>query len=259
MMLEIDNLSVSFQRYSGLFRQNLTARLSDVSIDIAAGEIVALVGHSGAGKSLLAHAILGLLPRNAVTTGDIFFEGKRLNEDARRELRGRDIALLPQQTTYLDPTASVGDLIRWAAKRGGKPAIVEQRLNDVGLSDEVAQFYSHQLSGGMARRVLMAQATAGEAKLIIADEPTAGLDPENCTTILQKLRKHADKGGSTLIITHDLMTALPYADKIAVLNEGRLSCVLPSAAFRGTGDEITSNYAKTMWLALPQNGFNAYA
>lgn len=259
MMLEIDRLSVSFRRYNGLFRQSVISRLSDVTLDIDDGQIVALVGPSGAGKSLLAHAILGLLPKNALTAGDVFFEGTKLEENSCRQLRGRGIALLPQQTTYLDPTANVGDLIRWAADRGGKPSNIEKRLNDVGLSYDVAQLYPHQLSGGMSRRVLMAQATAGEAKLIIADEPTAGLDAENCKNILQKLRRHADSGGSTLIITHDLMTALPYADKIAILHEGKLSCVLPSAAFRDSGDQITSHYAKTMWRALPQNGFNAYA
>ncbi|MGO1163699.1 ATP-binding cassette domain-containing protein [Brucella pseudogrignonensis] len=259
MMLEIDSLSVSFQRYNGLFRQNLMTRLSDVSLNIAAGEIVALVGHSGAGKSLLAHAILGLLPNNAITSGEIFFDGKLLDETTRQKLRGREIALLPQQTTYLDPTAEVGRLINWAAKRAGKPTKISERLAEVGLYTDVAKLYPHQLSGGMARRVLMAQATAGEAKLLIADEPTAGLDPENCTMILQKLRRHADNGGTCLIITHDLMTIQPYADKIAILNEGKLCCFLPATAFQGSGDQITSHYAKDMWRALPQNGFNAYA
>jgi len=258
-MLEIDGLSVSFQRYNGLFRQNLLTRLSDVSLDIAAGEIVALVGHSGAGKSLLAHAILGLLPKNALATGFIFFGGKVLDEQKRRELRGREIALLPQQTTYLDPTANVGDLISWAAKRAGKPSKIETRLNDVGLNGDVAQLYPHQLSGGMARRVLMAQATAGEAKLIVADEPTVGLDPHNRDIVLEHLRTHADKGGSALLITHDLLPVLSYADRIAILNNGKLCCVASASAFSGTGEALSSQYAQSLWRALPQNDFNAYA
>jgi len=259
MMLEIDGLSVSFQRYNGLFRQNLMTRLSDVTLDIAAGEIVALVGHSGAGKSLLAHAILGLLPNNAIATGNILFSGKLLDEHKRGELRGREIALLPQQTTYLDPTANVGALISWAAKRGGKLSNIEKRLKDVGLDSNVAQLYPHQLSGGMARRVLMAQATAGDAKLIIADEPTVGLDPHNRDIILEHLRTHADKGGASLLITHDLLPVLPYADRIAILNNGKLCCVAPTSAFSGTGEALSSQYARSLWRALPQNDFHAYA
>ncbi|MFD1198075.1 ATP-binding cassette domain-containing protein [Brucella gallinifaecis] len=259
MMLEIDRLSVSFQRYNGLFSQNLMTRLSDVSLTVAAGEIVALVGHSGAGKSLLAHAILGLLPNNSVMTGDVFFEGNLLDENRFRQLRGRDIALLPQQTTYLDPTANVGDLVRWAAKRGGKPSMIEQRLNGVGLDNTVIELYPHQLSGGMARRVLMAQAMAGGAKLLIADEPTAGLDPDNRDIILDQLRNHADKGGAALLITHDLVSVLSYADRIAILQDGKLCCVAPTSAFSGNGEALTSQYAQSLWRALPQNDFNAYA
>lgn len=259
MMLEIDGLSVSFRRYNGLFRQNLMTRLSDVTLNIAAGEIVALVGHSGAGKSLLAHAILGLLPNNALATGDILFGGKLLDEHKRRELRGREIALLPQQTTYLDPTANVGALISWAAKRGGKLSNIEKRLNDVGLDGDVAQLYPHQLSGGMARRVLMAQTTAGGAKLIVADEPTAGLDPSNRDIILDKLRKHTNEGGAALLITHDLVPALSYADRIAILNDGKISCVVQTSAFTGAGEALGSHYARSLWRALPQNEFSAYA
>ena len=258
-MLEIKNLSVSFRRYSGLFRQEQVTRLSDVELDIAKGEIVALIGHSGAGKSILAHAILGLLPENAVVDGDIFFDKKPLCAKTLKAKRGRDIAFLPQQTTYLDPTARAGALIRWAAQRAGKSPMIESRLENVGLGSEVAGLFPHQLSGGMARRILMAQSTAGGAKLLIADEPTAGLDPANCDIILQQLRRQADHGGAVLIITHDLISVLPYADRIAIINEGKMCCVAPVSAFSGAGDDLGSTYAQSMWRALPQNGFNAYA
>lgn len=258
-MLKINNLCVSFRRYNGFFSQGLITRLLDIQLNVAPGEIVALVGQSGAGKSLLAHAILGLLPNNALATGDISFQGQTLCKRSLSEKRGREIALLPQQTTYLDPTASVGALIRWAADRAGKPSAIEARLNDVGLSADVARLYPHQLSGGMARRVLMAQATSGGAKLLIADEPTAGLDAANRDIILDKLRKHADEGGAVLLITHDLIPVLSYADHIAILNEGKMCCLAPTSSFSGAGDALLSPYAKSLWRALPQNEFHAYA
>lgn len=258
-MLEIKNLSVSFRRYSGLFRQEQVTRLADIELDIAKGEVVALIGHSGAGKSILVHTILGLLPDNAVVDGDIFFDKKPLCAKTLKAKRGREIAFLPQQTTYLDPTARAGSLISWAAQRADKPPMVKNRLEQVGLNAEIAGLYPHQLSGGMARRVLMAQATAGDAKLLLADEPTAGLDAANCDIILQQLRKQADNGGAVLIITHDLISVLPYADRIAIINEGRMCCIAPVSAFSGSGDDLDSSYAQSMWRALPQNGFNAYA
>lgn len=258
-MLEINNLSVSFRRYNGFFSQDTITRLSDIELNIVPGEIVALVGHSGAGKSLLAHAILGLLPNNAIAKGDVSFQGKTLCKKSLCEKRGREIALLPQQTTYLDPTANVGALIGWAANRAGKPPAIESRLTEVGLNADVARLYPHQLSGGMARRVLMAQAISGGAKLLIADEPTAGLDPTNRDIILEKLRKHADEGGAVLLITHDLIPVLSYADHIAILNDGKMCCLAPTSAFSGAGDALASHYAKSLWRALPQNDFHAYA
>jgi peptide/nickel transport system ATP-binding protein len=258
-MLAIRNLSVAFRRYSGLFCQDRVGRLSEIDLHVARGEVIALIGHSGAGKSLLAHSILGLLPNNAIVEGEIYFDNAQLSETVLRTKRGRDIALLPQQTSYLDPTADVKSLIRWAAERAGKAPLIETRLAQVGLSSDVAGLYPHQLSGGMARRVLMAQATAGGAGLLIADEPTAGLDPANCDIILQLLRQQADAGGAVLLITHDLATVLPFADRIAILNEGRLCCLAPISAFHGAGDDLGSPYAQSMWRALPQNGFDAHA
>jgi peptide/nickel transport system ATP-binding protein len=258
-MLELTKLSVSFSRYTGLFRQERITRLSDIDLNVAQGEIVALIGHSGAGKSILAHAILGLLPPNAMVEGSVYFQSSLLTEPVLMKKRGREIAFLPQQTTYLDPTADTGSLISWAARRAGKTPQIKARLEQVGLSSEVASLYPHQLSGGMARRILMAQATAGGPALLIADEPTAGLDPLNCDTILQQLRKQADNGGAVLLITHDLVSVFPYADRIAILNEGKICCVAPVSAFSGAGEKLNSRYAQSMWRALPQNGFNAYA
>lgn len=258
-MLQVNNLSIAFRRYSGLFRQENITRLHKLSLTLNAGEVLAVIGHSGAGKSLLAHAILGLLPDNTVQSGEIIFKNQRVDEKSLKTLRGKDIALLPQQISYLDPTAHIGSQIRWAAKRAhAKPEIAE-RLQAVGLEENVAKLYPHQLSGGMARRVLMTQATAGGAKLLIADEPTAGLDPENRDSVLDQLRHYADQGGAALLITHDLIPVLSRADRVAILNEGELCCLAPTSAFVGAGEALASAYARALWQALPQNGFHIHA
>lgn len=258
-MLEITNLSIAFRRYSSFFRQESITRLNNLSLQLAAGEVLAVIGHSGAGKSLLAHAILGLLPENTVQSGKILFKNKPLNEKVLKELRGKEIALLPQQISYLDPTAQIGSQIHWAAKRAQAEPEVASRLRAVGLEDTTDKLYPHQLSGGMIRRVLMAQATSGSAKLLIADEPTAGLDPENRNNVLDQLRHYADQGGAVLLITHDLIPVLSRADRVAILNEGELCCLAPTSGFIGTGEALTSAYARALWQALPQNGFKAHA
>lgn len=259
MMLEIRDLSVSFKRYKSYFKQDVEERLNRITLDIGEGEIVALVGNSGAGKSLLAHSILGLLPPNAVLSGDVCFQKTILNAHLLKKKRGREIALLPQQITYLDPTATIGSLIRWSTNRAGTNKCLFEQLNDVGLSSDVAALYPHQLSGGMARRVLMAQAMAGGAKLLIADEPTVGLDYDNSENILRRLRIHADSGGSSLIITHDLSLILKYANRVSIMDEGKICSSSPISAFEGGGELLNSSYAKSMWQSLPQNGFRAYA
>lgn len=255
-MLAISDLSVSFRRYRSLLRQEEVARLSHITLGLAAGEVLGVIGSSGAGKSLLAHAILGLLPPNAVVRGPMRFEGEHLNAQSLPRLRGRRIALLPQQISHLDPMARVGRQIGWAVGRGGaKKGGVQERLAAVGLSEEVGAVYPHHLSGGMARRVMLAIAAAGNARLMIADEPTAGLDPDNRDAVLARLRGHADGGGAVLLITHDLIPALRIVDRVAILDEGRLVSIAGAGEFRGEGEALTCGHARALWRALPRNGF----
>lgn len=239
-MLEVSGLSIAFRRYSGLFRQREQTCLTGVSFDLRAGEVLAVIGSSGAGKSLLAHAILGVLPPNAVMRGTV-----------RRTARP---TLLPQSTAHLDPLASAGRQIARAADRAGRRAPLPAALAGVGLSAQVAPLRPHQLSTGMARRVMLAAALAQEAGLIVADEPTAGLDPANRDAILDRLRAEADRGAGVLLITHDLGAALARADRVAVLEGGALCCVEPARAFRGDGTDL-SEPARHLWRALPENGF----
>ncbi len=124
------------------------------------------------------------------------------------------------------------------------------------MNPDVANLYPHQLSGGMARRVLMVQATIGNPKLLLTDEPTAGLDPENRDIVLEQLRQIANKGCAVILITHDLTPALAVADRIAILNDGELVCEAAPEDFCGNGDLLPSLYVQELWQALPQNEFN---
>ncbi len=258
-MLEVAGLSIGFRRYRGWLRQEEVLRVEGVGFTVAAGEVVALAGESGAGKSLIAHAILGLLARNAVLRGKIIFDGQPLDEATLPALRGRTIALLPQQISHLDPLARAGSQIGWAARRAGAPARVAERLAEVALPGVSARLYPHQLSGGMARRVMLAAAHAGAPRLLVADEPTAGLDAVNRDALLARLRGHADAGGAVLLITHDLVAALPDADRVVILCEGRMRGVERAGDFAGSGAALGSAEARALWRALPENGFHADA
>lgn len=224
-MLTIRGLSVSFARYRGFRRVEDTA-LSGIDLCLRAGEVVGVVGSSGAGKSLLAHAILGVLPPNAVQRGTIHAERA---------------GLVPQRISHLDPLARIGQQVHWA---GG---IAPKAL---------APLYPHQLSGGMARQALLAIATARAPRLLVADEPTAGLDPSRRAEVLAHLRRHADAGGAVLLISHDLIAALPICDRVALLEDGRMRGIEDARAFCGDGAGL-SPHARALWRALPENGFHA--
>lgn len=256
-MLSLSNLSLQFERPRGLWRGAASQRLSGVSLTLQAGEVLAVIGSSGAGKSLLAEAILGLLPANARLSGEIRFEGRLLHSPAcRRGLAGRRIGYVPQQVTHLDPLATIGAQLSWASARGGRPADLVARLARLGLGPGVLRAAPHELSGGMARRVLLAMAGVGEVDLLIADEPTSGLDPEIRALVLGQLRAHADQGGAVLLITHDLMAALPVCDQVLLLHDGEMAGQEPAARFTAAGEALQSPQARALWRALPENGFH---
>ena len=257
-LLSVDRLTVAFRRYSGLIDRVDIDCLADLTLDVARGEMVALFGASGAGKSLFAHAVLGLLPPNAVVTGSIRFEGERLDAARIAALRGRRIALVPQSISHLDPLATVGRQIGWAAKRVGRRGFAREdavaALNRFGLDELFLQSYPHTLSRGMARRVMLAIASVADPDLVIADEPTNGLDPVNAEKVFGFLRGFADEGKGVVVISHDLAAAVASADRVVVLRDGALVAVESAATFRNGGEGL-SPYARALWRALPQHAF----
>jgi peptide/nickel transport system ATP-binding protein len=263
-MLKVENLCLSFARYQGLLGRTQLPCLTGLSLDVAAGEVVAVVGASGAGKSLLAHAVIGILPAHARVSGRILYDDEALGPERQARLRGREIALVPQSVSYLDPLARIGRQVAWAARRAGLPACdaheaARRSLAAYGLDEEVLERFPHELSGGMARRVLLAIATVADARLIIADEPTSGLDEDNVRNAMGHLRALADRDKGVMIITHDIPAALRVADRVAVIRDGRTHEIAAAAAFDGKGDELATKYARRLWNALPVNTFHVEA
>lgn len=255
-MLEIDRLSVGFVRYAGWFRRIASEPLRDVSLRARPGEVVALVGASGAGKSLLAHAVLGILPPTAQVTGAMRWQGEPLTVARQRLLRGRSVALVPQALTYLDPSARARRQVAWAAQAAGRSAataLATEELKRYGLGAVAQRNFPHELSGGMARRVLTAMATVAQAQLLIADEPTTGLDAQASSQSLEYLRGLADQGRTVLVISHDLAALTAVADRFVVLDAGR--CVESVEADDFMVGRVTEAYTRDLRRALPQLGF----
>ncbi len=254
-MLEVKNLSISFIQYQAGLKQRIMQVISDLSITVNEGEILAVVGSSGSGKSLLAHAILGILPGNALVSGSMLYKGNELTYELQKKLRGSEITLIPQSVNYLDPLMRVGAQVQ-SSVRDGKGKEKQQRVFErYGLDCKTGGLFPFQLSGGMARRVLVASAVVGGARLIIADEPTPGLHPEIVQETLRHLRELADEGCGVMLITHDIGTALNVADKIAVFYSGTTVEISPSGDFSGEGESLRHPYSKALWNALPQNEF----
>lgn len=254
-LLEVDDLSVSFTQYTGRFRQTTIRVLQGMSLDVNRGEIVVVIGSSGSGKSLLAHAILGILPGNAAMEGAIRFDGEPLTPGRQEAVRGTGIALVPQSVNYLDPLMRVGAQVR-SAVRGGDPADEQRKaFARYRLAPAVEKLYPHQLSGGMARRALVSTATVSGAKLLIADEPTPGLDPAIVSETVRQMRELADSGAGVLFISHDLESALQVADRVAVFYAGTTVEMAPARDFASDGSRLRHPYSRALWKALPQNGF----
>lgn len=255
-LLDVKDLSVSFRMYDKMFEQKELKVISDLSVSVDRGEIIAIVGSSGSGKSLLAHAILGLLPENATVNGSLSFNGDVMTPARQKELRGRQIALVPQSVTYLDPLMKISKQVvgsgKGAEKKKKSCKNIFKRLE---LEESVGKLYPFQLSGGMARRVLVSTAVIGDAELIIADEPTPGMQVEQALEALKIFRELADDGKGVILITHDIDLALNFADKIAIFYSGTTLELTPTEDFNRGAGFLRHPYSKALWKAMPQNGF----
>ena len=252
-LLRIKHLSVTFTQYDGWFSRKTLPVIRDLSLSVSRGEMVAVVGSSGSGKSLLAHAVMGVLPYNGKCGGDIYYKGEQLTSKRIKKLRGHEIVLVPQSVSYLDPLMKVGEQVA-----GGKDRISLEKsrkaLTRYGLDKEVDNMYPFELSGGMARRVLIGTAVVEKPELVIADEPTPGLHMEAAVRVLSHFREIADEGAGVLLITHDLELALKTADRIVVFYAGT---AVEEAACVDFDQEaaLRHPYTRALFRAMPEHGF----
>ncbi len=235
-LLEIRNLVVEFPHRRGTLRA-----LDDISLSIAPGEILGVVGESGAGKSLTGAAIIGLLePPGRVASGQILLQGERidnLSNAAMRKIRGRRIgAIFQDPLTSLNPLYTVGRQLTETIQAHLPVNAAEARrravalLQDTGIpaADQRIDHYPHQFSGGMRQRVVIALALAAEPQLIVADEPTTALDVSIQAQIIQLLKKVCkDRGAAVMLITHDMGVIAETCDRVAVLYAGRVAEIGP--------------------------------
>ncbi|MBK7062106.1 MAG: ABC transporter ATP-binding protein [Rubrivivax sp.] len=230
-LLQVRNLRVEFPN-----RHGTLLALDDISFDIAPGEILGVVGESGAGKSLTGAAIIGLLePPGRVAGGQILLDGRRIDKldaDQMRQVRGRQIgAVFQDPLTSLNPLYTVGrQLIETIqthlpldARQARERAIDLLRQTGIPAPEARIAQYPHQFSGGMRQRVVIALALAAEPRLVVADEPTTALDVSIQAQIIALLRRLArDKGAAVMLITHDMGVIAETCDRVAVMYAGRI-------------------------------------
>ena len=235
-LLQVKNLVVEFPNRRGTLRA-----LDDISFEIAPGEILGVVGESGAGKSLTGASIIGLLePPGRIASGQILLEGQRidnLNHDEMRHIRGRKIgAIFQDPLTSLNPLYSVGRQLMETiqAHLPVNQAEARQRAIDllkstgIPAAEERIEHYPHQFSGGMRQRVVIALALAAEPKLIVADEPTTALDVSIQAQIISLLKNLCkERGVGVMLITHDMGVIAETCDRVAVLYAGRVAEIGP--------------------------------
>jgi peptide/nickel transport system ATP-binding protein len=237
-LLQVSNLRVEFPT-----RHGTLVALDGVSFDVAAGEVLGVVGESGAGKSLTAAAIIGLLePPGRVAAGEIRFEGRRIDalpQAELRKLRGRHIgAIFQDPLTSLNPLYTIGrqltETIRahlpLDAAQARRRAV--ELLAETGIAAPEARLehYPHQFSGGMRQRVVIALALAAQPRLIVADEPTTALDVSVQAQIIALLKRLCRQhGAAVMLVTHDMGVIAETCDRVAVMYAGRVVEIGPVA------------------------------
>lgn len=268
-VLRVRDLSVRFRR-----RAAPVHAVSAASFDVHAGECVALVGESGCGKSVLASALLGLLPGGAETAGhawladttgnnatgvddtaagpeiDVLTAGEHV---LRARVRGRLAGLVPQSpATHLTPVRTVHSQLAETLRELGRDTAVETAAEQARFPVEHLEHYPHELSGGLAQRAATALALAGEPRLLLADEPTTGLDRPLVTETMRELRALADRGHTVVLVTHDLTAARQAANRVAVMYAGRIVEIAPTERFF---TDPAHPYSRALLDALPDRGF----
>ena len=235
-VLSVRNLRVEFPTRRGI----LTA-IDDVSFDIGPGEVLGVVGESGAGKSITGTAVIGLIePPGRIASGEVLLRGERIDNlppERMRKIRGKRIGMVFQDPlTSLNPLYRIGDQLVETIRTHSTLSESPARKKALSLLDEVGipaaemriDAYPHQFSGGMRQRVVLALALAAEPELVIADEPTTALDVSVQAQIIALLKRLcAQHGAAVMLITHDMGVIAETADRVAVMYAGRIAEIGP--------------------------------
>ena len=235
-LLDVQDLRVEFPTRRGVLRA-----LDGVSFGIAAGEVLGVVGESGAGKSMTGAAIIGLLePPGRISSGRILFDGRRIDDlpyEEKRRLRGKEIgAIFQDPLTTLNPLYTVGRQLAetMTTHLPIGPAEARQRaiqwLDMVGIPSAAQRIdaYPHEFSGGMRQRVVIALALCAEPRLVVADEPTTALDVSIQAQVIALLKTIVrEKGAAMMLVTHDMGVIAETADRVAVMYAGRIAEIGP--------------------------------
>jgi peptide/nickel transport system ATP-binding protein len=235
-VLSVRNLRVEFPT-----RRGTLVAVDDVSFDIAPGEVLGVVGESGAGKSMTGTAVIGLLePPGRIAGGEIHLKGERIDNlppDQMRRVRGKRIGMVFQDPlTSLNPLYRVGEQLIETIRTHTTASASEARAKSIALLEDAGiqgaarriDSYPHEFSGGMRQRVVIALALAAEPELIIADEPTTALDVSIQAQIIELLRKLCrERGAAIMLITHDMGVIAETADRVAVMYAGRIAEIGP--------------------------------
>jgi peptide/nickel transport system ATP-binding protein len=231
-LLEVRNLRVEFTT-----RRGTLVALDDISFSIAPGEVLGVVGESGAGKSLTGASIIGLLePPGRIASGQILLNGRRIDNlppDAMRKIRGREIgAIFQDPLTSLNPLYTVGRQLvetiqthlSLTTAQANQRAIELLESTGIPAASQRIEHYPHQFSGGMRQRVVIALALAAQPKLIVADEPTTALDVSIQAQIIELIKKLCrEQGTAVMLVTHDMGVIAETADRVAVMYAGRIA------------------------------------
>jgi len=264
-ILEVSDLIVEFPIREGVLRP-----VDRVGFTVSAGEILGLVGESGAGKSMCGSAIIGLIERpGRIAGGEIRLDGTRIDnlpEEKLRKIRGKKIAMVFQDPlTSLNPLMTVGRQLIETIRTHLPVSASEARSRAVGLLEEVGipaaatriDAYPHQFSGGMRQRVVIALALAAEPELIIADEPTTALDVSVQAQIMALLKKLCrERGTAVILITHDMGVIAEATDRVAVLYAGRIAEIGPTRHVLSTPSHP---YTSGLMASTPSTTGNMHA
>ncbi len=259
-LIDVERLTVEF-----VTRDGVVSAVRDVSFSLYRGETLGIVGESGSGKSVTSLALMRILDDNGrIAEGELGYSGidlRRADERAMNDIRGREISMIFQNPrSALNPIRKVGqqieDVLRQHAQATGEDAKDRaiSLLDTVRIADPAARYhaYPHELSGGMCQRVVIAIALACEPRVLIADEPTTGLDVTTQKTILDLVKDlTADRGMSTILITHDLGLAAMYCDRIAVMKSGE---VVEAARSGDLFSNPSDPYTRALISATPRRG-----